>query len=205
MFRALTCPSAGGKIVFTQNLVSWLSVNVCTVHWLRALNQCTVQAFTESDDTRCCVNTIFLLKMGMLMLETCRGNSVTNILLMDKENCALKLVDEIILYYDVRSKKHQTVFLYFVSVYTRSLYTVMENRLAELAHVDGRKWSPGRMLTRRGDQNAHRKIYHQYQLVLIKFHNDESGIIPGPPWSEISMHCLSYDKAVTKTINNRNF
>ena len=24
-----------------------------------ALNQCTVQAFTESEDTRCCVNTIF--------------------------------------------------------------------------------------------------------------------------------------------------
>ena len=134
MFRALTCPSSGGKIVFTQHLVSSLSVNVCTVHWLRAdwvrsqpvycalklvdeiiltenqirhdkhtsestdstmfyfvigirlflplrylsilihvrpsevsmvwltqsaLNQCTVQPFTESDDTRCSVNTIF--------------------------------------------------------------------------------------------------------------------------------------------------
>ena len=33
MFRALTCPSSGGKIVFTQHLVSSLSVNVCTVHW----------------------------------------------------------------------------------------------------------------------------------------------------------------------------
>ena len=33
-----------------------------------ALNRCTVQPFTESDD----VNTIFLLKMGILMLETCR-------------------------------------------------------------------------------------------------------------------------------------
>ena len=28
---------------------------------------------------------------------------------MNKENCALKLVDEIILYYDARSKKHQIV------------------------------------------------------------------------------------------------
>ena len=46
MFSALTCPSAGRKIVFTQHLVS-------------ALNQCTVQTFTESEDTRCCVNTIF--------------------------------------------------------------------------------------------------------------------------------------------------
>ena len=36
MYRALTCPSSGGKILFTQHLVSSLSVNVCTVHWLRA-------------------------------------------------------------------------------------------------------------------------------------------------------------------------
>ena len=36
MFRALTCPSSGGKIVFTQYLVTSLSVKVCTVHWLRA-------------------------------------------------------------------------------------------------------------------------------------------------------------------------
>jgi hypothetical protein len=48
--------------VFTQHLVSSLFVNVCTVHRLRAdqfaLNLCTVQTFTESEDTRCCVNTI---------------------------------------------------------------------------------------------------------------------------------------------------
>ena len=36
MFRALTYSSSGGKIVFTQHLVSSLSVKVCTVHWLRA-------------------------------------------------------------------------------------------------------------------------------------------------------------------------
>ena len=34
--RALTCPSSGGQIVFTQHLVSSLSVNGCTVHRLRA-------------------------------------------------------------------------------------------------------------------------------------------------------------------------
>ena len=33
--------------------------------------------------------------MGMLMLETCEDNNVTNILLTNKENCALKVVDEI--------------------------------------------------------------------------------------------------------------
>ena len=42
-------------------------------------------------------------------------------MLMNKENCALKLVDEIILYYDARSKKHQnhSALLYteLVSVY----------------------------------------------------------------------------------------
>jgi hypothetical protein len=36
MFRASTRPSSGGKIVFTQHLVSSLSVNVCIVHRLRA-------------------------------------------------------------------------------------------------------------------------------------------------------------------------
>ena len=47
MFQALTCPSSGGRIVLSQHLVSLLSVNGCTV-----------QPFTESDDTRCCDNTI---------------------------------------------------------------------------------------------------------------------------------------------------
>ena len=36
MFRASTCPSSGGQIVYTQHLVSSLSVNGCTVHRLRA-------------------------------------------------------------------------------------------------------------------------------------------------------------------------
>jgi hypothetical protein len=53
MFRALTCPSSGGNIAFTQHLVSSLSVNGCTVH------RYTVQPFTESEDTRSCVNAIF--------------------------------------------------------------------------------------------------------------------------------------------------
>ena len=68
MFRALTCPSSGGKIVFTQHLVSSFSVNVCTVHWLRA--DCSSKHVED--------------------------NSVTNIWLINKENYALKLVDEII-------------------------------------------------------------------------------------------------------------
>jgi len=42
IFRASTCPSSGGQIVLSQHLVSSLSV----------------QYSTESDDTRCCDNTI---------------------------------------------------------------------------------------------------------------------------------------------------
>jgi len=55
MFRALTCPSSGGQIVLSQHLLSLLSVNGCTVCRMRADS---VQPFTESDDTRCCNNTI---------------------------------------------------------------------------------------------------------------------------------------------------
>ena len=102
MFRALTCPSSGGKIVFTQHLVSSLSVNVCTIHRLRA-------------DCRCCVNTIFPPEDGHVNArKNVEDNSVTNILLMNKENCVLKLVDKIIVYYDARSKnikKHQILYL----------------------------------------------------------------------------------------------
>ena len=36
---------------------------------------------------------------------------------MNKENCALKLVDEIILYYDAQSKKHQKRYGVFVDIY----------------------------------------------------------------------------------------
>jgi hypothetical protein len=37
MFRALTCPSSGGPILFSQHLVTSLSVNGYTIHWLRAV------------------------------------------------------------------------------------------------------------------------------------------------------------------------
>ena len=63
MFQALPCPSSGGQIVLSQHLVSSLSVNGCTLCRLRVEcpppAYCTaVYRFTESDDTRCCDNTI---------------------------------------------------------------------------------------------------------------------------------------------------
>ena len=50
---------------------------------------------------------------------------------MNKKNCALKLVDEIILHYDARSKKHQITFhlgyknqsVYYVSGTSRCFFS----------------------------------------------------------------------------------
>ena len=47
---------------------------------------------------------LFLLRMGIGPKHV-EDSSLTYMLLLD---CALKLVEEIILYYDARSKKHQT-------------------------------------------------------------------------------------------------
>ena len=61
MFRAAPCSSSGGQIVSPQPLVSSLSVNsrtVCRLRLQSALNLHTVRPFTESDDTRCCSDTI---------------------------------------------------------------------------------------------------------------------------------------------------
>ena len=55
-----------------------------------------MQTFTESEDTRRCVNTIFPPEDGHVNARNMSRISVTYILLMNKENCALKLVDEII-------------------------------------------------------------------------------------------------------------
>jgi len=65
MFRAVLCSSSGGQIVLLQPLVSSLSVNGRTVcravcsGLQSALNRRTVRPFTESDNTRCCNNTIW--------------------------------------------------------------------------------------------------------------------------------------------------
>jgi len=55
--------------------VSSLSLGDCSVHTLRqdSRNLCIEQSPKESDDTRCCTNTIVLLKMRIIVLETCVG------------------------------------------------------------------------------------------------------------------------------------
>ena len=60
MFRALLCSSSGGQIVLVQYPVSSLSLGDCSVHRSREFSRslCTEQSPKESDDTRCCTNTI---------------------------------------------------------------------------------------------------------------------------------------------------
>ena len=64
MFRETSRSSSGGQILLIQHLVSSLSVSGRPVHRLRenckfSLNLCTGGPLTESDDTRCCINTIW--------------------------------------------------------------------------------------------------------------------------------------------------
>ena len=63
------------EIVLTQHLVSSLSLGDCSLHRLyeSSRNLCTEQSPKESDDNRWCVNTIALLNMSTVVLETCRG------------------------------------------------------------------------------------------------------------------------------------
>jgi len=62
-------------IVLVQHLVSSVSLGECSDHTLRedSRNVWSEQSPKESDDTRCCTNTIVLLKMSTIVLETCRG------------------------------------------------------------------------------------------------------------------------------------
>ena len=45
--------------------------------WESALNQCTVQMFTENEDTRCCVNTIFPPEDGESAFNQCTVQTFT--------------------------------------------------------------------------------------------------------------------------------
>ena len=60
---------------------------------------------------------------------------MTNILLTNKENCALKLVDEIILYYDARSKKHKITIKWILQKYRRR-YNIKLKKIEEIIIVD---------------------------------------------------------------------
>jgi len=58
MSQAISCSSSGSQIVLIQHLVSLISVSDRPVHRY-FLNLCTGRSLTESDDTKCCINTIW--------------------------------------------------------------------------------------------------------------------------------------------------
>jgi len=62
-------------IVIIQHLVSSLSSGDCSVHRLQqsSRNLCTKQLPKDSEDTRCCTNAVVLLKISIIVLETCTG------------------------------------------------------------------------------------------------------------------------------------
>ena len=81
-------------------------LTICLLHYYpRRVSSINMPIFRRKN----CIHTasgIFALckRLHSTLVES-GLQSALNILLMNKENCALKLVDEIILYYDARSKK----------------------------------------------------------------------------------------------------
>jgi len=61
--------------VLVQHLVPSLSLGDFSIQVTRGLscNLWSEQSPKESDYTRCCTNTVVLLKMSIIVLETCRG------------------------------------------------------------------------------------------------------------------------------------
>jgi hypothetical protein len=72
-----------GSIIYCINQLQCTilySITICLLH--------TVQTFTESEDTRCCVNKTFPPEDGHVNAQKhVEDNNVTNILLLNKELC----------------------------------------------------------------------------------------------------------------------
>jgi hypothetical protein len=75
MFRALLFPSSGGQLYQYSIWYRHSALGDCSGHMLRksSRNLCTEQSPKESDDVRCCTNTIVLPKISTIVLETCTG------------------------------------------------------------------------------------------------------------------------------------
>ena len=103
MFRATSCSSSGGQIILIQHLVYSLSVSgrpECRSSVPLDLH--TGRSLTESDYTRCCITTIYLLMMSTSLHETCRGLKQTYYRLTE---LWVKLVTYRKLHRDARSAK----------------------------------------------------------------------------------------------------
>ena len=67
IFRRKNCiHTASGLFTLCKRLHSTLVESGLQSALQSALNRCTVQTFTESDDIRCCVNTIFSPEDGQV-------------------------------------------------------------------------------------------------------------------------------------------
>jgi len=77
MFRASLCSSSGGSIVYVQHLVPSLSVSGCTLHWLTESSSLLTSVKHGRSQRMTVPNVVHiqlnLLKMSIIMLETCRG------------------------------------------------------------------------------------------------------------------------------------
>jgi len=69
MFRTILCSSSGGSIVYVQHLVPSLSVSGRTLHWLTSVTYRRSLRVTVPGAVHIQLN---LLKMSIIMLETCR-------------------------------------------------------------------------------------------------------------------------------------
>ena len=75
MFRANTCSSSGGQFINTASGIVTLCKWPSGMHVEQELlDLLTGRPLTESDYTRCCINTIDLLMMSTCLLETQRGS-----------------------------------------------------------------------------------------------------------------------------------
>jgi len=74
-------------------------------------NLCTEQLPKESDDTRCCTNTIVLLKMSIIVLETCRAIYMKCIKI---KNLCIKLVKKDYHYIRIHGQQNRNLFCHVV-------------------------------------------------------------------------------------------
>ena len=73
IIRRLHCiDAASGIVTLSKRAGAFAPARKLSAN-LFSLNLCTGQPLTESDDTRCCINTIQPPDDEHIMLETCRG------------------------------------------------------------------------------------------------------------------------------------
>ena len=95
--------------LFLQPTLMHNSITTCMSHYYpRHVSGLDMPILRRNNFTNIASGILALLSGCTLHRLRAEDSNVTYMLLL---NCALKLVEEIILYYDARSKKHQMLFL----------------------------------------------------------------------------------------------